>query len=57
MKDTSVVDTVVMDTVVKDTVKNDTVSFDTAYFGPVISIDSLGTVDSLPIVIDTASRL
>ena len=57
VNDTSVIDTVVMDTVAKDTVKNDTVSFDTAYFGPVISLDSLGTVDSLPIVIDTASRL
>ena len=50
-------DPVVTDTLVQDTVKKDTVSFDTAYFGQVIPVDSLGTVDSLPIVVDTTSRL
>lgn len=45
------------DVVAQDTVKKDTVSFDTAYFGPVIPIDSLGTKDLLPIVVDTTSRL
>ena len=45
------------DVVAQDTVKKDTVSFDTAYFGPVIPIDSLGTKDLSPIVVDTTSRL